>query len=179
MVIAVTFSEWALAVGFVVSTGGFIFTLYQFLQARADKRAEQVRRQSAEAELHEIVRRGRAPFLRASALHVNGAILEPGQSVIAESVAAGTDIGLDVANDGEEVRDISDDWADGQGIEILPWGLRHDASRASRINYRYDPKRHGVRERITIRFETLDGLKLHHVYETRHGHCELRRVDPA
>jgi len=32
---------------------------------------------------------------------------------------------------------------------------------------------------ITIRFETLDGLELHQIYETRHGVCELRRVDPA
>lgn len=46
------------------------------------------------------------------------------------------------------------------------------------IWYNLDRSRLGQVERFTLHFEA-GSEKLRHVYEARHGYCELRRVDPA
>lgn len=46
------------------------------------------------------------------------------------------------------------------------------------FKYPYDPKSHGKQQRIEISFETEDGHRLTHVYLTKHGYFEFRRIEP-
>jgi hypothetical protein len=79
-------------------------------------------------------------------------------------------------NQGEAVRAIQLEPA---GIQFEPSDgeLREGASTAS-LWYRFEPDKGGSTIRFTINFETVDGWQQRQTYETRHGFCELRRIDP-
>ncbi|MDO8543768.1 MAG: hypothetical protein Q7S40_25280 [Opitutaceae bacterium] len=179
----ITFTEWVFGVGFVVSTLAFVFSLLRYLEERREKRTAEERAAVLESEMREIIRRGRAPFLQAAYLHVPKIGDRPNQIVqcgaeVDPSTPSGAMLQLDVSNDGESVRSVGDDWAPSEGLMLTPWGIKNDPQ-AAMVCYKYDPALRGQPRRITISFETLDGLKLHQVYETRHGVCDFRRVDPA
>lgn len=177
MFAVITFTEWVFRVGFFVSTGSFVFTLFKYLEERREKR-------KLTDEMLQIRRRGRAPFFRATDLQVppqgsaSNQILFPGQEVIPVFTATNVRLTLNLANDGEEVRNSSDDWPEGEGFMHPAWGIKHDTNNAIEFTYCYDPSKHGQPMRIKISFETLDGLQLDQTYESRHGFCEFRRIDP-
>src|SRR5262245_24907889 len=94
-------SEW----GFLVTTLTSITGLLKWLQERRERRAEQAKRlaeeqkrASLEAEMREIQRRGRAPFLRAKVLHVEktekrgNQICHPNQAIDRENTPRGARI---------------------------------------------------------------------------------------
>lgn len=172
--------EWALVATVVVALAGWI------IEARKSRR-ERMEREALEAEMREIQRRGRAPFLRATYLHAPkfderpNQILKPGETLNPLTLAdapAGVLLKLQLANDGETVRDAGDDWPQGHGL-VTNFGDLASAHRCGDIVYPYDASKLGMPMRIRIHFETQDGLKLHQVYEFRHGVCELKRIDPA
>lgn len=47
------------------------------------------------------------------------------------------------------------------------------------FKYPYVPSKHGMKQKVSFSFETEDGDKLTHTYETRHGFHEFKRIDPA
>jgi len=184
LVAVTTFTEWAYGVGFFVSTGTLVFTLYKYLEERRAKWRLADEKRILTDEMRQIRRRGRAPFFRPTFLHVppqgeaGNQIFHPGQEVIPVFTAKDVRLTLILANDGEEVRNSSDDWPEGEGFIHPSWGIKHDGNSAIEFTYCYDPSKHGQPMRIKISFETLDGLQLDQTYETRHGFCEFRRVDP-
>lgn len=46
------------------------------------------------------------------------------------------------------------------------------------LKYTYCPANHGKSQKVNLDFETEDGYKLTHIYQTRHGFCEFKRIDP-
>jgi hypothetical protein len=180
-----SFFEWTPMMGYALPIMAFLFTLFQWLNTRKEKRVEQQKNQRLEAQLSDIIRRGRAPFLRAMFLHIPKAdsrpnqILEPGELLDQSTVPDGTVIGLQVANLGEEVRCATDDWPTPYGFLLRNGDLSADDYQATMLRYIYHHAEHGQTRTITLSFETLDGLKLVQTYETKIGFCELKRVDPA
>lgn len=168
-----------------IPTLAFTFTLFSWLHARSEKRSEAAKRKIAEDEIRETRRRGNAPFFRASHLHVPqgnerpNQIVDFGKEVDVKTILPGIVLSLSLANDGHEARNLNDDWESGEGLELCSTGLKRDPHHATGLSYKYDPAKHGQTKRIKISFETLDGVKDQHVYETRHGFCEFRRIDPA
>lgn len=195
------FTGWVFTVGFVVSTGGFIFTLFKFLHEQRGNRAERIKRESVEKELLENKQRADAPYLVASLLwaedHHSGepairagsgiTILSdtrlhfnPGERFPSENLpVSGAKVYLMVKNQGKQVRAarIADSVMslDARDGEIAVDGTNQ---KRSRVIYNFDISKLGEAQRFVLHFESLDGFKQSHVYETRHGFCELRRVDP-
>jgi len=168
--------------GFVPTAAAATIGWLRWLHELREKRREKDGRAKSEAELKEIRRRGLGPYLRAAYLAVppftghGNQIIQSGDD-IDPATPAGTRLALMVANVGAPVRELTDDWPNGTGIDTTH-DLPHDEHTASMISYLYDPMKLGQTLRIRLDFETLDGVKLHHVYETRHGYAELKRVDP-
>jgi hypothetical protein len=181
----------AVIIAVISMIGGAIGWWYQrneMLKERAGRQREEQNRKIAEAELEAIVRRSQGPYLRAQYVRVpaydginalgqnariNSTSLRPSEEVD-RNVPQSIQLNLILKNDGAQVRDVNDDWPQGQGINVTPFGMKDYAE----LVYPYDPKKHGQQQRITIKFETSGGLKLHQTYEGRHGFCELRRIDP-
>jgi hypothetical protein len=47
------------------------------------------------------------------------------------------------------------------------------------VKYPYDPAQQGKTQKVIFSFETEDGDNISHIYETRHGFHEFKRIDPA
>jgi len=87
-------------------------------------------------------------------------------------------ITLNLINQGEEARDVDDNWEQGSGIRTYGGKITYSDTSAAQIVYCYDSKKHGQKQTIRISFETLNGLKLTHTYELIHGVCSLKRIHP-
>lgn len=158
---------------------------------------EQKKRQTAEAELQIIRRRGQAPYLipsrdRFNMMYVpseNPAAIEfrsPRHSDILcedrhevdRQLAAGSRIFFVVDNTGHAARRIKID-LDGTPALIGTEPEMSDSKGRQFLIYSYDPSRHGQEQRLRISFETSDGIQDTHIYSLRHGLRSLYRIDPA
>lgn len=202
MLAAVTFTEWTLGVGFVVSTLSFVFTLFKFLNERREKRAESARRGMAEIVLRETQRRADAPFLMVRSMyaenHTSGepAVIEgrhitiyqdtrltfrPGEAFAMDRLPAeGAAVCLVVVNHGRRVRAARITQPSDYALDAALGHISEDnAGRLPKIIYPFLREHLGQAVSFTLEFESLDGVQQRHIYETRHGACELRRIDPS
>ena len=141
------------------------------------------RKRQAEKELSEITRRGRAPYLLATHMDVRikgeqqNQIFRPGEDTIVK-ITEGEVIKLDLHNQGEEVRNVTDNWKQGEGIGTYGGKITNHDHSSAYIVYRFDLSKHGQKKNIEISFETNDGLQLKQIYTVTHGLCEIERIDP-
>tara|TARA_B110001469_G_scaffold126381_1_gene143903 strand:+ start:779 stop:1279 length:501 start_codon:yes stop_codon:yes gene_type:complete len=144
---------------------------------------QNVRKRGAEKELKEIERRGKGPYLLAPHMdaRVNGEqqnqIFQPQNDTLGK-ITSGEIITLILINQGEEVRNVTDNWDETAGIGTIQGKIIQSNDRAAQIVYRYDLTKHGEKFPIQISFETQCGLQLTHTYELIHGVCALTRIDP-
>jgi hypothetical protein len=89
--------------------------------------------------------------------------------------ADGARIGLVLANSGKRARRISVS-GDLQDVEMEQVRETYDLLV---LSYRYFKASHGQMQNIKFSFETEDGYRFEHTYETKHGHFCFRRIDPA
>jgi hypothetical protein len=64
------------------------------------------------------------------------------------------------------------------GAEIEDECDEPEAHGLSLFAYPYDPESHGKVQKVEVSFETHGGERFTHIYETRHGFFEFRRIDP-
>lgn len=94
---------------------------------------------------------------------------------IGDKVPNGERIGIVLGVSGGNARRLA------IGGEIEDVHLERSSERLGRVilSYPYSRDQHGNLQKIAFSFETEDGYHFDHTYETRHGHFEFRRIDPA
>lgn len=142
------------------------------------------KKREAESELQDILSRGRAPYLIPDHMDVRKEGKQGGNQIFRPwddtqgKIEDGETVLLALENQGEEVRNVTDDWEDGIGISGYKGVISNDNSRSANLFYRFEKEKEGKVEKINITFETLDGIVQTHTYETIHGKCHFKRISP-
>ena len=168
--------------------GAAVLGLAGWMQAEARRRSAERRERAKEQELEDIRRRAQGPYVVAKSIWSRDHPVDVDRGLaVPDSTPANAQLEVHLWNSGETVRavaaSIPESWQfipelRRWGKPLAPTGILGAKSECLLV-YPYDPARRGAWETFRLEFETLTGLKTHHVYETRHGYCEIRRIDPA
>jgi hypothetical protein len=177
--------NWEIAVSIGTAVVGGVWVL---LEHRGRKRAEK--------ELNSIRRRGAAPFLQVSNDAFNGLYVPAANNQIQfcsagapfllcflrdevdQSLPNGDQVLVVIENTGQTARRV------GLKLDGIPVRIGKEADFSSAhglsfIEYPYDRSLHGKEQKLTISFETSEGIQDTHTYLTRHGFRTLQRIDPV
>jgi hypothetical protein len=153
-------------------------------------------KRKAEQALHQIKRRGEAPYLEPSATFFNGInfifekdeprlwqadspnVLGFRRDEVDSNLPPEQPIIFVVNNAGETARGVIVK-LDGEQIALKREADFNNSQGLFYLEYPYKPEKHGMEQAITIQFETRSGVQDTHRYVTKHGFRILRRADPG
>lgn len=164
---------------YVIPIGGTAVALAGWIRAEILRRKAEAKEQVNAKVLDDIGRRANGPYFHASFLFADSMKFPLKKSgAVPTTLAPGSLIRLYLSNAGRGVRGATFSMPTHWSVHLATPGFISQ-ERETEIQYAYEPTKRGELAKIRIDFETPEGLKIHQVYQTRIGHCEMHRIDPA